>query len=245
MPLSFQPISAQARQTKPECLPEQLLFSAVGRSPRAASSRDQVSRYGQCAPHSSTPPSTPALASMPAAVRTCTASPLCEAQASASSASVSCSRSAASLSTSGNACRPLTAERGNTGRSMSPSATTTAPSASTTASEPWCSDSTASPRHTSTSTGVVMTSVRDGLLNAGDRPRPAAVGGPHEVPDLVERHGRAVVVFTDEAVEAHAHDLPVALGRGVEELGVELHDIGALRRIVAVLQVEAEGGVHL
>src|SRR5436305_14193710 len=124
---------------------------------------------------------------------------------------------------------------------MSPTAPTTGPWASMPESGPWCSGSSASPRQTSTSTGVVMTSVRDRLLNAGDRPRPAAVGGPHELPDLVERHGRAVVVFTDQAVDAHAHDLPVALGGSIEELGVELDDSGALRRIAAALQVESEG----
>ena len=58
---------------------------------------------------------------MAAAVRVCAGSPLCEAQASASSSSLRPKRSAAPLSTSGSACNSLIAERGNTGRSMSPS----------------------------------------------------------------------------------------------------------------------------
>src|SRR5215218_2711253 len=48
------------------------------------------------------------------------------------------------------------------------------------------------------------------LLDAGDRPLAAAVGRLDEVPHLVERLGDAVVLFTDEAVEADADDL--ALG---------------------------------
>ena len=53
---------------------------------------------------------------MPAAVATCAGSPLCEAQASASSSSLSCNASAAPLATSGSACSTLTAERGKIGR---------------------------------------------------------------------------------------------------------------------------------
>ena len=61
------------------------------------------------------------LASMRATTAVCAGSPLCEAQATASSSSPRPSWSAAPLATSGSACSTLTAERGNTGRSMSPS----------------------------------------------------------------------------------------------------------------------------
>ena len=60
---------------------------------------------------------------MRATTSTCAGSPLCDAQAIASSWSSSSSRSAAPLSTSGIACSSFTAERGKTGRSTSPSAT--------------------------------------------------------------------------------------------------------------------------
>ena len=93
---------------------------------------------------------------MPAAVATCAGSPLCEAQASASSSWLRLSASAAPLATSGKACSTLTAERGKIGRWMSPSASTPAPSASNTASAPRCADSTALPRWASTSTGFIV-----------------------------------------------------------------------------------------
>ena len=63
---------------------------------------------------------------MPATTLVCSGSPLCEAQATASSSSPRPSWSAAPLSTSGKACNTLTAERGKIGRSMSPSAATSA-----------------------------------------------------------------------------------------------------------------------
>ena len=85
-------------------------------------------------------------------------SPLCEAQATASSSSSRPRRSAAPLSTSGIACSTLTAERGNTGRSTSPSATSRLPSASTTTIAPRCADSRVSPRIASTRTGLAVRS---------------------------------------------------------------------------------------
>jgi len=69
-------------------VPEQLLFSAVGWPPAAARALIAPSKYGQCVPHSSAATSTPALASIEAAVAVCCASPPWLAQASASSSSL-------------------------------------------------------------------------------------------------------------------------------------------------------------
>ena len=78
----------------------------------------------------------------------------CEAQASASSLRRNRSASAAPLSTSGSAWIALTAERGNTGCSTSPIASTALPSASNTATAPRWRLSTWPPRSTSTRTGL-------------------------------------------------------------------------------------------
>ena len=59
------------------------------------------------------------------------------------------------------------------------------------------------------------------LLDAGDRPLAAAVGGLDEVPDLVERCGHAVFLLADQAVEANADDLAVGFARDVEYLGID------------------------
>src|SRR6516164_5097968 len=104
--------SAQARQTKPACLPEQLLWSALGVSPERANARDASALSGQWAPHSSALSLRPAFVSIARAVATCSLSPEWEAQASAISFGLNASRSAAPLSISGSACSALTAERG-------------------------------------------------------------------------------------------------------------------------------------
>jgi len=145
----------QPTHKKPACLPEQLLCSALSGVRLKASSRCATSCCGQCAPHSSAVSSRPALASTPAAVATWRASPLCDAHASASSSSVSLNASAAPLVSSGSACSTLTAERANTGRSVSPIAHTGLPCASTTTSAPRCADSTMPPRVASTSWGFI------------------------------------------------------------------------------------------
>ena len=143
----------QAKHTNPACLPEQLLCSAEGRAPVRASVRAAVSRIGQCTPHSSVPTSRPALASIAAAAATCAGSPEWDEHASASSGAVRPNRSAAPLSTSGRACMALMAERGYTGVSTSPSASTSAPRASHTATALRWRLSTRVPRVTSTTTG--------------------------------------------------------------------------------------------
>jgi len=136
---------AHERQRKPACLPEQLLFSALGSRSCAASRarpcRGRVSarrtraRWGRAR-------SSPA---SPRRFAHAVPPPLCEARASASSASLRPSRSAARLGTSGSACKTLTAQRGKIGRSMSPSEATRPPSASSTATAPRCVDSIAAP----------------------------------------------------------------------------------------------------
>ena len=63
---------------------------------------------------------------------------------------------AAPLVTSGSACSTLTAERANTGRSVSPSACTGVPRGSTTTSAPRCADSMMPPRVASTRTGFML-----------------------------------------------------------------------------------------
>src|SRR5690606_6540514 len=45
------------------------------------------------------------------------------------------------------------------------------------------------------------------LLDAGEHPAAAAVGGAGEVPDLVERLGRLLGGFAQHALEAHAREL--------------------------------------
>src|SRR5262249_21830506 len=98
--------------------------------------------------------SSPAFASMPSTPATCAASPLCEAQASASSSSLKPKRSAAPSVMSGKACKALTAERGKIADATSPMASTVLPSASLTAIAPRCRLSTMGPRTTSTRTGL-------------------------------------------------------------------------------------------
>src|SRR3954449_11232959 len=97
---------------KPACLPEQLLCSAVGPPPAAASARVASSPSGQWVPHSRQLGGCPAFLSIAAAAASCAASRSSEAQASAISASVIPYLSANPPSTSGRACSALTAERG-------------------------------------------------------------------------------------------------------------------------------------
>ena len=98
---------AHERQTKPACLPEQLLCSAVGVRPERASARASASPSGQWTPHSSDPSSRPAFASIARAVATWSSLPEWDAQASAISLSLSPRRSAAPLSTSGQSLQRL------------------------------------------------------------------------------------------------------------------------------------------
>jgi len=131
---------------KPACLPEQLLWSAVGDWPAAAKARAALALLGQCVPHSRHVTSRPAFSSMPAATCVWIGSPVWEAQARASSASFSPNRSAPPLASSGSACNALMALRGNTARAGSPPASTTRPSASVTTKLPVWRDSKWPPR---------------------------------------------------------------------------------------------------
>src|SRR5690606_956078 len=90
------------------------------------------------------------------ATSTCLGSPACDAQARAISRLPKPYASAAPLSMSGSAWMAFTAERGKTGRAMSPIVTTSFPSASTTATAPRWRLSTTLPRSISTSTGFAI-----------------------------------------------------------------------------------------
>src|SRR6185312_4300132 len=94
---------------KPECLPEQLLCSALGEPPFRANATVAGGLEGQCAPHSSADGSSPAFASIALASSVCAGSPECEAQASASSRCPKPQASAAPLSTKGSAWIAFTA----------------------------------------------------------------------------------------------------------------------------------------
>ena len=119
------PGGRRGRGSRRAC-PSSCCAARSARCPAAAIWRWIGSRYGQCAPHSSAPRSSPARASIRATTAVCSGSPLCEAQAIASSSSTRPSWSAAPLATSGRACSTFTAERGKIGRSMSPSDATRA-----------------------------------------------------------------------------------------------------------------------
>ena len=120
---------------KPACLPSNCCAAPTaprrrGRAPRPTADGSADAR------RSAAPPCRGRRARMLCAATTWQGSPLWEAQASAISASVRRKRSAAPDSTNASACRALTAERGKTARSTSPSASTPRPSASTTATAP-------------------------------------------------------------------------------------------------------------
>jgi hypothetical protein len=93
----------QAKQMKPACLPEQLLWIGPGLSPLRNNAAAAASFDGTCGPHSRSAALLPAAASIFSAVATWRGSALWDEQASASSASPKPYLSPAPLSTSGSA----------------------------------------------------------------------------------------------------------------------------------------------
>src|SRR2546426_8580947 len=66
------------------------------------------------------------------------------------------------------------------------------------------------------------------LLDAGEQPAARAVGGLHEVPHFFEAGRRRAGRLAHAAGEAHARPVPVALGRHLEQIGIESLDVGLL-----------------
>ena len=99
---------------KPTCLPEQLLWMAVGSPPPDASAVAADSDRGTWAPHSRASESRPSLASHADTPSTWPRSPSWLEQARASSTSVRPKASAAPVDTRGRAWIGLMAERGMT-----------------------------------------------------------------------------------------------------------------------------------
>src|SRR5690606_19026901 len=83
------------------------------------------------------------------------------------------------------------------------------------------------------------------LLDAREHPTAAAADRLDEVPDLVDRPGRAVGLCADHAGEAQAVDVLDGSGLDAEQLGVEPDDVGAVGRALALVDLELEFGVHL
>ena len=119
---------------KPECFPEQLLCNADGVPPERASAIVASWFEGQCAPHSSARLRQGRLGQHRARQhRHGLARPNAMRRPAPIALSPKPKASAAPLSTSGSAWIAFTAERGNTGWSMSPSASTALPVSSKTA----------------------------------------------------------------------------------------------------------------
>src|SRR5512139_269731 len=83
------------------------------------------------------------------------------------------------------------------------------------------------------------------LLNPRDHPAALAADRLGEVPDLVERHRGLVGRFADEAGEAHADDVLVALVDRLQHLGVDRYHVGGLRGVAALGELHADFGEHL
>ena len=145
---SVPPPSRAFSVRKPACLPEQLLWSWLGRRSSSRRRWRSAASSGTCGPQRRSGSARPMASSQAATRVTCISAPECEAQASASCSPVSASP--APLSRSGSACSILQDERGRITASGSPQAARIVPRASqTTACPRWC-DSATSPRQTST-----------------------------------------------------------------------------------------------
>ena len=138
---------------QPACLPEQLLWSRVGRSPRARSDRAEGSCIGRWGPQTRSRGENPPRSSRRPAARTCRGSPPWEAQIRATSLEVRRNSSTPPASNKGSAWKGLAAERRKVGRDGSPQDPISRPASSTMAACPRCSDSTCAPRRTRARTG--------------------------------------------------------------------------------------------
>src|SRR5258706_7024667 len=78
------------------------------------------------------------------------------------------------------------------------------------------------------------------LLDAGERPAARATHRLGEVPDFLEALGLAGGRLADRAGEAHARPMLVALGRDLEQVGVEREHVGMLARAAASEHVALE-----
>src|SRR5688500_16523177 len=122
-------------------------------------------------------------------------SPWCEAQASASSSSLIWNLSMAPEVTIASACIDLIAERGKTGRSISPAEAITWPAASITTNAPRWRFSTQSPRTVSARMGLASgkeSGLRDALVGHQEAGKVNRIreGGRHVAWDRLWRPGR-------------------------------------------------------
>src|SRR5437016_14305438 len=98
---------AQATHRNPACLPEQLLWSALGSRPDRVSAWAEGAWIGGCAPQTSAAASSPARASMCSTNATSAGPPACEADAGAHSSSPKPDRAGGPGPPGGEPCRRL------------------------------------------------------------------------------------------------------------------------------------------